>query len=108
MTCNVSLYSESLTINCESVRTIYLSNKIDEEIDTKIVQYNDLILKFWFNSLRAKQNHSKKNNDIKCRANDILQKFGMQKIIYENYIAGNSCSKKVVSIKHYHHIYQTL
>lgn len=60
MTCNVSLYSESLTINCESVRTIYLSNKIDEEIDTKIVQYNDLILKFWFNSLRAKQNHSKK------------------------------------------------
>lgn len=54
MTCNFSLYFECFTINCESVSTIYLSNKIDEEIDTKTVQDNDQILKFWFNSFRAK------------------------------------------------------
>lgn len=64
MTCSVSLYSECFTINCELVRTIYLSNKIDEEIDTKT------------------NNHST-NNANKCRSNDILQKFGMPKIIYE-------------------------
>lgn len=45
MTCSVSLYSECFTINCELVRTIYLSNKIDEEIDTKTIQNNDPILK---------------------------------------------------------------
>lgn len=59
MTCNVSLYSEYFTINCESARTICLSNKIDEEIDTNTAQYNDPILKFRFSSFGAKYNHSK-------------------------------------------------